>query len=100
MNKPLTILALPILAVGMATSATAAEPADSARDAARDHAAILGMQGEHVVSFAFDETVLLQPGYERHPAKRSGGNETVTWWRIRRPTWSCSTSWSTRRAAT
>ena len=35
------------------------------------------MQGEYIVDFAFDETVLLQPGYERAPAMRSGGNETV-----------------------
>ena len=35
------------------------------------------MQGEYLVDFAFDETVLLQPGYERAPAMRSGGNETV-----------------------
>src|SRR3546814_14784989 len=35
------------------------------------------MQGEHIVDFAFDETVLLQPGYERSPAMRSGGDEVV-----------------------
>ena len=46
-------------------------------DTARDHASILAMKGEYLVDFAFDETVLLQPGYERHPAMRSGGNEVV-----------------------
>lgn len=50
-----------------------AQPAD----AARDHASILAMKGEHIVDFAFDETVLLKPGYERAPAVRSGGNEVV-----------------------
>lgn len=44
---------------------------------ARDRDSILAMQGEYHVDFAFDETVLLQPGYERHPALRSGGSETV-----------------------
>ncbi|MGY0620334.1 DUF6607 family protein [Lysobacter sp. A378] len=44
---------------------------------AADRAAILAMQGEYLVDFAFDETVLLQPGYERAPAMRSGGSETV-----------------------
>lgn len=58
-----------------ATPAFAAAPA--AADAARDRASILAMQGEYIVDFAFDETVLLQPGYERAPAMRSGGNETV-----------------------
>lgn len=43
----------------------------------QDRKSILAMQGEHIVDFAFDETVLLKPGYERGPAQRSGGNETV-----------------------
>jgi len=46
-------------------------------DIARDHASILAMQGEYTVDFAFDETVLLTPGYERAPAMRSAGNEVV-----------------------
>jgi hypothetical protein len=46
-------------------------------DTARDRQSILAMQGEYIVDFAFDETVLLQPGYERAAAMRSGGNETV-----------------------
>ena len=43
----------------------------------RDRQSILAMQGEYLVDFAFDETVLLQPGYQRAAAMRSGGNETV-----------------------
>ncbi len=46
-------------------------------DVARDHDSILALQGEYTVDFAFDETVLLKPGYERAPAMRSGGNELV-----------------------
>lgn len=46
-------------------------------DPTADRRAILGMQGEYAVDFAFDETVLLQPGYERAPAMRSGASETV-----------------------
>ncbi|PPJ41785.1 MULTISPECIES: DUF6607 family protein [unclassified Pseudoxanthomonas] len=48
-----------------------------AADPARDHQSILAMQGDYTVDFAFDETVLLQPGYERQAAMRSGGDETV-----------------------
>ena len=48
-----------------------------AADPVRDRQAILAMQGDYTVDFAFDETVLLQPGYERQPAMRSGGYETV-----------------------
>ncbi|WP_411832864.1 DUF6607 family protein [Pseudoxanthomonas mexicana] len=48
-----------------------------AQDPASDRQSILAMQGDYSVDFAFDETVLLQPGYERHPAMRSGGEETV-----------------------
>ncbi|HVI58768.1 MAG TPA: DUF6607 family protein [Luteimonas sp.] len=69
-------LALSALATGTALAQDiAASP--TAADPARDHAAILAMRGEHAVDFAFDETVLLQPGYERHPAIRSGGDEVV-----------------------
>lgn len=46
-------------------------------DFQRDRAAILAMIGEYEVSFAFDETVVLQAGYTRKPAKRSGGLEAV-----------------------
>jgi hypothetical protein len=72
-------------AIGLALScliplgtASAREPADIAPvDIERDRAAILAMHGEYIVDFAFDETVLLQAGYERAPAMRSGGDETV-----------------------
>ena len=43
----------------------------------RDRQSILAMQGEYLVDFAFDETVLLKPGYARAPAQRSGGDEVV-----------------------
>jgi len=42
-----------------------------------DRAAILAMAGEYVVTFAFDETVALQDGYERKAPKRSGASEVV-----------------------
>ena len=42
-----------------------------------DRRAILAMLGEFKVSFAFDETAVLAPGYERRPAQRSGGFEAV-----------------------
>lgn len=68
-----TIHRLPLLlAALLATQAAWAQT-----DPARDRQAILAMQGDYLVDFAFDETVLLQPGYERHPAMRSGGDETV-----------------------
>ena len=51
--------------------------ADATPDPGRDREAILAMQGEYLVDFAFDETVLLAPGYERAPAQRSGGDEVV-----------------------
>lgn len=71
----LRLLAACLTLACAATPAFAAAPA--AADAARDRASILAMQGEYIVDFEFDETVLLQPGYERAPAMRSGGNETV-----------------------
>lgn len=69
-------LALAAFATGI-VGAQDPQPAVAAADPARDHDAILAMQGEYLVDFAFDETVLLQPGYERSPAMRSGGDETV-----------------------
>ncbi len=68
-------LAFSAFATGIAGAQTPNTAAAS--DPARDYASILSMQGEYRVDFAFDETVLLQPGYERHPAMRSGGNEVV-----------------------
>ncbi|MBB1060107.1 DUF6607 family protein [Marilutibacter spongiae] len=63
------------LATLVLLSATA--PALAGEPAAADRTAILAMQGEYIVDFAFDETVTLQAGYERNPAMRSGGDETV-----------------------
>jgi len=68
------VLTLSALATGAAGAQTSTANASGTE---RDRASILAMQGEYIVDFAFDETVLLQPGYERHPAMRSGGNETV-----------------------
>jgi hypothetical protein len=42
-----------------------------------DRRAILSMQGEFKVSFAFDETTVLGPAYERREPQRSGGFEMV-----------------------
>ena len=69
MNKPVAIV-LSTLMISMSASAVAADPV-------RDRQSILAMQGDYTVDFAFDETVLLQPGYERQAAMRSGGDETV-----------------------
>ena len=44
---------------------------------AADREAILAMAGEYVVTFAFDETVVLQPDYEPAAPKRSGASEVV-----------------------
>ena len=74
MSTQATILLLLSAAAGMA-SAQPAEPRAGAP--AADRTAILAMLGEYDVDFAFDETVLLAPGYERAPAKRSGGSEVV-----------------------
>ena len=73
MKPQATIL---ILLAGLAGAASAQEAARGA-DPAADRKAILAMLGEYDVDFAFDETVLLAPGYERAPAQRSGGSEVV-----------------------
>lgn len=62
-----------VLLLLAASGVASAQPSDIARD----HDSILAMQGEYTVDFAFDETVLLKPGYERAAAMRSGGNEVV-----------------------
>lgn len=49
----------------------------AAVDPVRDRQTILAMQGEYMVDFAFDETVLLKSGYERAPAARRTSNEVV-----------------------
>ncbi|TYT27502.1 hypothetical protein FZO89_05295 [Luteimonas viscosa] len=62
----------------LALSGTAAAREHSSTpDPERDRQAILAMQGEFLVRFAFDETVLLAPGYERAPEQRSGADEVV-----------------------
>lgn len=71
------LLAAALAASSLATGAAIAQDASTAPDPARDHASILAMRGEHEVRFAFDETVLLQPGYQRHDPLRSGGDEAV-----------------------
>ena len=69
MKSKLAVLALMPLAAFNAMAQEAADP--------RDRQSILAMQGEYLVDFAFDETVLLKPGYERGSAQRSGGDEVV-----------------------
>ncbi|RMH91057.1 hypothetical protein EBB59_08955 [Lysobacter pythonis] len=66
---------LPALCVAFFASTAAAEAPKGPAGADRD--AILAMQGEYQVDFAFDETVLIAPGYARAPAQRSGGDEVV-----------------------
>jgi hypothetical protein len=68
--KPMFAMALGLLSFHAAAQAPAADPV-------RDRESILAMRGEHQVDFEFDETVLLQPGYERAPAERSAGDEVV-----------------------
>lgn len=69
--------AKPLLLLALIAGGAHADDAAASADPAADRKSILAMQGEYIVDFAFDETVLLQPGYERAPAQRSGGNETV-----------------------
>ncbi|UXI67573.1 DUF6607 family protein [Tahibacter amnicola] len=95
----LTLLAAPMLAVGCATTGhrstgaakqnvAAAAPTDYVRpcpvppvDATSafecDRRSILAMAGEFRVTFAFDESQALAPGYVPHAAQRSGGTEWV-----------------------
>jgi hypothetical protein len=60
-----------------ASPAASAEPLAQSTPPAADRDAILAMAGEYVVSFAFDETVALEAGYERKDPKRSGASEVV-----------------------
>ena len=71
LSRTRSAAALFLLTALPAAAVSAAEPP------ARDRQSILAMQGEYLVDFAFDETVLLKPGYERAPAMRSGGDEVV-----------------------
>lgn len=78
MTQPVTRASVLALCLCASPIALALSPAnDVAASTERDRASILAMQGEYIVDFAFDETVLLKPNYERAPAMRSGGNETV-----------------------
>ena len=65
-----TRLALSLLVALPFAGAHAAPPAE-------DRAAILAMQGEYAVTFHFEETVPLSPGYESREAKDSGAREVV-----------------------
>jgi hypothetical protein len=58
-------------------AAGAARPADEPCDPARDRAAVLAMAGAFRVSFAFDETEALQPGYALHEPYRATASEVV-----------------------
>jgi len=75
--KPQALLVLLLALAPFAAAAAGPAPPRSAADLDADRKAILAMQGEYAVDFSFDETVLLAPGYERAPAKRSGGDEVV-----------------------
>ena len=70
MNIPAALLTVLACAAGIA-------PAAASTPDPRDRQSILAMQGQYLVDFAFDETVLLTPGYERMAAQRSGGDEAV-----------------------
>ncbi|MDH5830376.1 hypothetical protein QFW80_07580 [Luteimonas sp. M1R5S18] len=74
MNKHATLL---LLTVAASTAPLRAQDAPAPVDLDADRKAILAMQGEYTVDFAFDETVLLAPGYERAKPQRSGGDEVV-----------------------
>lgn len=76
-SRPRKAFMRPIVAIAALLFAAPAFSTEAPADPARDRRSILAMQGEYQVDFAFDETVLLQPGYERAPAMRSGGDETV-----------------------
>jgi hypothetical protein len=72
----MNIQAALLTALAFAAGIADADAATSTPDP-RDRQSILAMQGEYLVDFAFDETALLQPGYERASAVRSGGDEVV-----------------------
>ncbi|MGY6518625.1 MAG: DUF6607 family protein [Lysobacteraceae bacterium] len=75
-----SVIVLIACSAGPVSTAGGVAPAVTVHDGPppeADREAILAMLGEYRISFAFDETVLLQPGYERGKAHRSGGNEVV-----------------------
>ncbi len=73
------LIALSACASTSPRATEAAAPTAPAVQAApdADRQSILAMLGEYEVDFDFQETVVLQSGYERRPAQRSGGNEVV-----------------------
>ena len=86
--KPLQLSALAgLLALAACSAATPKEqppmPASSASAAElgaefeHDRQAILAMAGEFEVTFRFEETVALQPGYKLHEPDRQQGHELV-----------------------
>ncbi len=75
MKPQATALAMTLLLASTVAEAATRPSAPVVPDA--DRAAILAMQGEYAIRFLFDETVVLQPGYARKDAKRSGGDEVV-----------------------
>ena len=75
-------LALAACATTPATAPTAAATPEATTPVAEttydaDRQAILSMLGEYKVGFHFEETVILNAGYETRPAKDSGANEVV-----------------------
>ncbi len=69
--------AQPVAASSMTSSESSRDQTPAAAIPAADREAILAMAGEYVVTFAFDETVALQAGYETAAPKRSGASEVV-----------------------
>jgi hypothetical protein len=74
---------VPLLVVGVvgchSSGATKVTSAEAVRDCdpARDRAAILRMAGTFDVTFDFEETDVLTPGYERRPASVTDAREVV-----------------------
>lgn len=76
----LLLASLAVLCGCAATVARDAAPQTTSPGAAppaADRAAILAMAGDFRVRFSFDETVVIEPGYQRRDGKRSGALETV-----------------------
>ncbi|MGH8447429.1 MAG: DUF6607 family protein [Solimonas sp.] len=74
--RPLSAaLLLSLAACTTAPVAPVASSASTAPDA--DRRAILAMLGEYDVDFDFQETVVLKPDYETHPAEHTAAHEVV-----------------------
>lgn len=71
------LASLGCVSIEVETIHTSSETAHPAADLEHDRAAILGMVGEFEVSFQFDETMALRPGYELMEPYRSGAYELV-----------------------